>query len=127
MRVVVIVSKAVLVVVGTWLLLCAVIAFPPLLPARWEYYLISPASVGLWLIAMLVTPFAVCWRLRRWIVSRSPRSAERSSVASSRPEGSVVCPSARGVGGASRHGETSPRDAQRTRSPETPSETGRII
>ncbi|MDX2524555.1 hypothetical protein ACSCB1_03405 [Streptomyces europaeiscabiei] len=67
MRVVVVTSKVVLAVLGTWLLLCAVIAFPALLPARWEYYLISPASVGLWLITMLVSPFVVCWRLRRWI------------------------------------------------------------
>ncbi|MFC9425803.1 hypothetical protein [Streptomyces sp. NPDC056987] len=67
MRLVVIMSKVVLAVAGTWLLLCAMIAFPALLPARWEHYLISPASVSLWLIAMLVSPFAVCWRLRRWI------------------------------------------------------------
>ena len=70
MRVVVIMSKVVLTVVGTWLLLFAMIAFPTLLPARWEYYLISPASVGLWLIAMLVSPFFVCWWLRRWIAGR---------------------------------------------------------
>ncbi|MFE9093044.1 hypothetical protein [Streptomyces sp. NPDC007264] len=67
MRVAVIVSKVVLTVMGTWLALLLVIAFPALLPERWEYYLISPASVGLWMLSMLFGPVVVCWKLRSWI------------------------------------------------------------
>ena len=67
MRRAVIASKAVLTVIGTWVALMLAIALPALLPDRWEYYMISPASVGLWMISMLVGPVAVCWKLRSWI------------------------------------------------------------
>ncbi|KAB1989908.1 hypothetical protein [Streptomyces triticiradicis] len=67
MRRAVIVSKAVLTVMGTWLVLVLVIALPALLPERWEYYMISPASVVLWMLSMLVGPVVVCWKLRSWI------------------------------------------------------------
>ncbi|MER8056899.1 MULTISPECIES: hypothetical protein [unclassified Streptomyces] len=42
MRAAVIVAKAVLAVRGAWLALVMVIMLPTLLPARWEYYLVSP-------------------------------------------------------------------------------------
>lgn len=67
MRRAVIASKAVLTVIGTWLALFLAISLPALLPERWEYYLISPASVCLWMLSMLVGPVAVCWKLRCWI------------------------------------------------------------
>ncbi|MFJ7965655.1 hypothetical protein [Streptomyces sp. NPDC096324] len=67
MRRAVIVSKAVLAVIGTWLVLFLAIALPALLPERWEYYLISPAGVCLWMLSMLAGPVAVCWKLRSWI------------------------------------------------------------
>ncbi|MHB9861024.1 hypothetical protein [Streptomyces sp. YIM S03343] len=67
MRTAVIVSKAVLTVMGTWLVLVLAIMLPALLPERWEYYIISPASVGLWTLSMLVGPVVVCWKLRSWI------------------------------------------------------------
>ncbi|MEU8795294.1 hypothetical protein [Streptomyces sp. NPDC048643] len=60
-------SKAVLTVIGTWVALMLAIALPALLPDRWEYYMISPASVVLWMISMLVGPVAVCWKLHSWI------------------------------------------------------------
>ncbi|MGW2787286.1 hypothetical protein ACWC3X_39765 [Streptomyces populi] len=67
MRRAVIASKVVLTVIGTWLALVLVIALPALLPERWAYYMISPASVGLWMLSMLVGPVVVCWKLRSWI------------------------------------------------------------
>ncbi|MFI0962107.1 hypothetical protein ACH4S8_11990 [Streptomyces sp. NPDC021080] len=60
-------SKAVLTVTGTWLVLFLAIALPALLPERWGYYLISPASVCLWMLSMVVGPVVVCWKLRSWI------------------------------------------------------------
>lgn len=44
MRRAVIVSKAVLTVIGTWVALMLAIALPALLPDRWEYYMISPPA-----------------------------------------------------------------------------------
>ncbi|WAL96757.1 hypothetical protein [Streptomyces sp. Je 1-369] len=67
MRTAVIISKAILTTLATWLTLTLLIALPALLPPRWEYYLISPASVALYLLAMLTAPPLVCWRFRNWI------------------------------------------------------------
>ncbi|MEU6824061.1 hypothetical protein ABZ921_25810 [Streptomyces atriruber] len=67
MRTAVIISKAILTTLGTWLVPVLAIAAPTLLPARWEYYLISPASVALWMLAMLLGPVVTCWKLRAWI------------------------------------------------------------
>ncbi|MFJ1926939.1 hypothetical protein G3I76_42105 [Streptomyces sp. SID11233] len=60
-------SKTFLTVLGTWVILLLAVALPGLLPARWQYYIYSPASVGLWMIAMIVAPILVCWKLRHWI------------------------------------------------------------
>ncbi|WP_055565981.1 hypothetical protein [Streptomyces atriruber] len=67
MHTAVIISKAVLTILATWLTLTILIALPALLPPRWEYTLVSPASVGLWLLAMLTAPPIACWKLRAWI------------------------------------------------------------
>ncbi|MEU5774559.1 hypothetical protein ABZ819_14885 [Streptomyces venezuelae] len=67
MRAVVIVSKVILTTLATWLVLTLLIALPALLPPRWEYYLISPASVALYLLAMLTAPPIACWKFRTWI------------------------------------------------------------
>ncbi|MYW66342.1 hypothetical protein GTY65_20115 [Streptomyces sp. SID8379] len=78
MRKAVIVSKAVLAVLGTWLVLVLAIALPALLPERWERVVLSPAGVGLWLLAMLVGPVVVCWWFSSWIrtVPGDPRRGD---------------------------------------------------
>jgi hypothetical protein len=59
-------------VLATWVVLFVLLLAPSLLPERWQYYVYSPASVGLWLLAMLVAPFVVCFVKWPWI--RSGRS-----------------------------------------------------
>lgn len=39
------------------------------LPEPWRHYIYSPASVGLWLLAMLVAPVVVCTVKWPWIKS----------------------------------------------------------
>ncbi|MBV6698455.1 hypothetical protein [Kitasatospora aureofaciens] len=60
-------ARVVIVVFGTWLALIALLFLPALLPARWQYYIYSPASVGLWMLSMLVAPIPACLVLRKWI------------------------------------------------------------
>ncbi|GAA2275672.1 hypothetical protein GCM10010145_38340 [Streptomyces ruber] len=48
-----------------WAVLVLLLLAPSLLPEHWHYYIYSPASVGLWMLAMLVAPVVVCavaWR-----------------------------------------------------------------
>ncbi|MGX2994556.1 hypothetical protein JNUCC64_09695 [Streptomyces sp. JNUCC 64] len=55
-------------VLGTWtVLLLAVLAPSALLPTDWHYYVYSPASVGLWVLTMLIGPPVVCFAVWPWI------------------------------------------------------------
>jgi hypothetical protein len=61
--------RAAAVVLLTWVALCVLVAAPALLPPRWQYYVYSPASVGLWMLSLLVGPFVTCAFAWRWIRS----------------------------------------------------------
>ncbi|MCL6671446.1 hypothetical protein ACIRP3_29180 [Streptomyces sp. NPDC101209] len=63
-------------VLATWVTLIVLLLAPSLLPERWQYYIYSPASVGLWMLAMLVAPFVVCAAAWRWIRTGAGRSKE---------------------------------------------------
>ncbi|SNT33859.1 hypothetical protein [Actinacidiphila glaucinigra] len=54
-------------VLATWLCLIVALIAPSLLPQRWQWYIYSPASVGLWMLTMVVAPFVVCIFVWRWI------------------------------------------------------------
>ncbi|MEW2398105.1 hypothetical protein [Streptomyces sp. NPDC046862] len=56
-------------VLVTWAALIALLLAPSPLPEHWRYYIYSPASVGLWLLAMLVAPAVVCTVKWPWIKS----------------------------------------------------------
>ncbi|MYX36715.1 hypothetical protein [Streptomyces sp. BoleA5] len=56
-------------VLATWLALIVSLIAPSLLPQRWQWYIYSPASVGLWMLTMVVAPFVVCIFAWRWIKS----------------------------------------------------------
>lgn len=56
-------------VLATWATLILLLLAPSLLPEHWQYYIYSPASVCLWLLAMLVAPFVVCFVKWPWIKS----------------------------------------------------------
>jgi hypothetical protein len=56
------------VVVVTWVLLLVLPLPMLLLSAHWQYYLISPASVALWLLSFLVAPIVTCVVTSRWIL-----------------------------------------------------------
>ncbi|WP_328890736.1 hypothetical protein [Streptomyces sp. NBC_00316] len=55
----------------TWAALIVLLLAPSPLPEQWRYYIYSPASVGLWMLAMLVAPVVVCTVKWRWIKSGS--------------------------------------------------------
>lgn len=67
MRVAVIVSKAVLVVLGTWAVLVVGLGLVAFLPERVQYYAISPFTMVLWVCSLVVGPVISCLVLRRWI------------------------------------------------------------
>ncbi|MEU9148152.1 hypothetical protein [Streptomyces sp. NPDC048349] len=52
---------------GTWGVLIVLFLAPSPLPESWRYYIYSPASVGLWMLAMLVSPFVICVAKWEWI------------------------------------------------------------
>lgn len=54
-------------VLATWAALIALLLAPAPLPEQWRHYIYSPASVGLWLLAMLVAPVVVCTVKWPWI------------------------------------------------------------
>lgn len=60
-------------VLATWATLIVLLLAPSLLPERWQYYVYSPASVGLWMLTMLVAPFVVCTVAWPWIRSGAGR------------------------------------------------------
>lgn len=53
----------------TWAVLVVLFLAPSPLPEQWRYYIYSPASVGLWMLTMLVAPIVVCTVKWRWIKS----------------------------------------------------------
>ncbi|MFF8731651.1 hypothetical protein ACF073_34950 [Streptomyces sp. NPDC015171] len=57
------------VVLATWAVLIVLLLAPSPLPEHWRYYIYSPASVCLWLLAMLVAPAVVCTVKWPWITS----------------------------------------------------------
>ncbi|MFF0015885.1 hypothetical protein [Streptomyces sp. NPDC005374] len=56
-------------VLGTWAALIVLLLIPGPLPERWRYVVYSPATVGLWMLAMLVAPVVVCAVKWPWIKS----------------------------------------------------------
>lgn len=58
-------------VLVTWAALIVLLLAPGPLPEQWRSYIYSPASVGLWLLAMLVAPVVVCAVKWPWIKSGS--------------------------------------------------------
>ncbi|MBD0746653.1 hypothetical protein [Streptomyces sp. CBMA152] len=50
-----------------WGVLVVLLLAPSLLPVAWHYYFYSPASVGLWMLSMLISPFAACLIKWEWI------------------------------------------------------------
>ncbi|MEU8541584.1 hypothetical protein AB0C52_16630 [Streptomyces sp. NPDC048717] len=54
-------------VLSTWGILIVLLLAPAPLPEPWPYYIYSPASVGLWMLSMLVGPFVVCGVTWHWI------------------------------------------------------------
>ncbi|MFF5393294.1 hypothetical protein ACFY5H_34155 [Streptomyces sp. NPDC013012] len=56
-------------VLATWAMLILLLLAPSLLPEHWRYYIYSPASMGLWLLAVLVAPVVVCVVKGPWIKS----------------------------------------------------------
>jgi hypothetical protein len=58
-------------VLVTWAALIVLLLAPSALPKQWQYYIYSPASVGLWMLTMLVAPVVVCTVKWRWINSGS--------------------------------------------------------
>lgn len=58
-------------VLVTWVALIVLLVAPSALPEQWRYYIYSPASVGLWMLVMLVAPIVVCAVKWPWIKSGS--------------------------------------------------------
>ncbi|CAM5713722.1 hypothetical protein SALBM135S_02935 [Streptomyces alboniger] len=57
-------------VLSTWAMLILLRTLAPSpLPEHWRYYIYSPASMGLWLLTMLVAPVVVCIVKWPWIKS----------------------------------------------------------
>ncbi|CAL9665414.1 hypothetical protein SUDANB176_07197 [Streptomyces sp. enrichment culture] len=54
-------------VAATWSVLVVLVFLPSLLPPHQQYYFYSVASVGLWMLSMLVAPVLVCIASRKWI------------------------------------------------------------
>ncbi|MFH8485155.1 hypothetical protein [Streptomyces longisporoflavus] len=55
------------VVVVTWTALIVSFLAPSALPASWQYYVYSPASVGLWLLVVLFAPLIAVTVKWPWI------------------------------------------------------------
>ncbi|MFD7198680.1 hypothetical protein [Streptomyces sp. NPDC059893] len=51
----------------TWVALTVLFLAPSALPTTWQYYIYSPASVGLWLLAMLFGPVITVFLKWNWI------------------------------------------------------------
>ncbi|MFH8491967.1 hypothetical protein [Streptomyces longisporoflavus] len=55
------------VVAMTWTALIVAFLAPSALPASWQYYVYSPASVGLWLLAVVFAPLIAVTAKWPWI------------------------------------------------------------
>ncbi len=54
--------------IATWVALIALLFAPTLvLPDQWGYYVYSPASVGLWMLSMLIGPLVAAAAGWPWI------------------------------------------------------------
>ncbi|MEV6701720.1 hypothetical protein AB0M68_31965 [Streptomyces sp. NPDC051453] len=60
-------ARMIIVVAVTWGALTVLFLAPSALPATWQYYIYSPASVGLWLLAMLFGPVITVFLKWNWI------------------------------------------------------------
>ncbi len=60
-------GRAVGMVISTWLVLVVMLYLPSLLPSRWQYYVYSFASFGLWTLTMAVAPIVLLIVKRGWI------------------------------------------------------------
>ncbi|GAA1229934.1 hypothetical protein GCM10009665_20470 [Kitasatospora nipponensis] len=60
-------ARVVITWIATWVALVALLLCPLLLPDQWQYYVYSPASVGLWMLSMLGGPVVACAVNWRWI------------------------------------------------------------
>ncbi|MGW6546086.1 hypothetical protein ACWGBH_25010 [Streptomyces massasporeus] len=56
-------------VLTTWVTLILLLLAPSPLPEHWRHYIYSPASMGLWILTMLVAPVVVCIVKWPWIKS----------------------------------------------------------
>ncbi|MGW6142831.1 hypothetical protein ACWFRM_43430 [Streptomyces sp. NPDC055144] len=60
-------ARMIIVVAVTWVVLTVLFLAPSALPASWQYYIYSPASVGLWMLAMLFGPVITVFLKWKWI------------------------------------------------------------
>ncbi|MCX5434994.1 MULTISPECIES: hypothetical protein [unclassified Streptomyces] len=60
-------ARMIIVVAVTWVALTVLFLAPSALPTTWQYYIYSPASVGLWLLAMLFGPVITVFLKWNWI------------------------------------------------------------
>ncbi|MEV0741975.1 hypothetical protein AB0I51_39935 [Streptomyces sp. NPDC050549] len=60
-------------VLATWVALLVLLLAPAALPEHWQYYVRSPAGVGLWMLAVLVAPVVVRFVKWPWIRSAGGR------------------------------------------------------
>ncbi|WP_432180973.1 hypothetical protein [Streptomyces sp. NBC_00063] len=61
------VARMIIVVTSTWIVLTVLFLAPSALPATWQYYIYSPATVCLWLLAMMSGPVILVVRKWSWI------------------------------------------------------------
>ncbi|MFI1095055.1 hypothetical protein [Streptomyces sp. NPDC020917] len=61
------------VITATWAGLVVLYGAPSALPESWQYWVYSPASALLWLVAMVLGPGVACAIMRAWIERGSER------------------------------------------------------
>ncbi|MFE7515837.1 hypothetical protein ACFU8I_32095 [Streptomyces sp. NPDC057540] len=59
---------------ATWGVLIVLLLAPSLLPEQWHHSIYSPASVGLWFLAMFIAPLVACAVKWEWIKKGSTRA-----------------------------------------------------
>ncbi|WP_441251425.1 hypothetical protein [Kitasatospora sp. McL0602] len=61
-------ARAALVVLGSWAVLVVLLVLPGVVfPTGWQWYIYSPASVGLWMLSLPVVPLFACKAASGWI------------------------------------------------------------
>ncbi|MGW6398010.1 hypothetical protein [Streptomyces sp. NPDC055134] len=60
-------ARMIIVVAVTWVVLTVPLLAPSALQASWQYFVYSPAGVGLWMLAMLFGPVIMVFRRWNWI------------------------------------------------------------